>query len=866
MAMFSFSKKNQFLSYADFWRVAKKTFNVNQGEFIDLHMAKQKAEFFVKGSCYSYGRETRQSFVKVTVDNLEKQLTVWGDRRWLEDESTYHLSRPNCFESIPITLNNAYGGIGHELNPDGRGFIAPLDSITEINLPNVELPEHLIKQPFDIPAPALFLPHSPTCRQQLSKFGTIDNDWLQNESPYYPQDIDWLYFNLASADQQREHYFQGDEAFSCVNMHPEKKIINDQLPGLRARCFYKRIDSAERLNELNVNLDTVWLLPDQEKGILIWHGILDIQDIAANDIEFVYSVTESLAEAPKDIDYYANLRSKPKDIVPGKAQSEFTTKHQSSPLSSMGINLENELDEIAAHLFPEKKKFLEQNQALQLFQGNTPEESLMAIERYYKNRNQALPAFSANASLASVLRTETPGSANTSSRIAPKGRQFLDFLKKQIANKPSATSEQTEVLSQSKKLEQQIEYLDKISSITQFRTGAVGKSTYSRDDVIAGYHQGKDFSGENLAGIDLSDLDLSGINLSGCNLSECNLTRTQLTQANLSTATLLHANLSEALLTNANLTHALIKNSSLERTNFSACCLHNTLIEDSSGKQCNFATSILNHTHIKKCHFSEGHFVGIKANFLDVVDSTFHDSDFSAARMQFASIHKGSWIKINFTKADLSHVLFEGTQLSATTGSNLIAPHLSLNNCSLENLVLDNSHCDRLSCKGATISESTFSNSALPGFNLMNAKVTQSHFINCHMMNLRGNENTRISMSHFEYCNLSNSALLGGHYEEIALSDSTLDASQFVNSTWKKSNFRKCSAKKFRYVNSKIDSCFYQDINFFQGIFHSSIFENTEFNHCNLYNIPFTDCQRKEVTIQDCLVRNISLSQEEPSA
>ncbi|CAM2849134.1 Serine/threonine-protein kinase B [Legionella steigerwaltii] len=859
MAMFSFSKQNKFLSYADFWRVAKKTFNISQGEFIDLHMAKQRAEFFVKGSCYSYDNETRQSFVKVTLGNQEKQLTVWGDRKWLKDGESYRLSQPDCFKNIPITLNNAYGGIDHELNPDGRGLIKQTDTITERHLPNVELPGQPIKQPTDTPLPALLLPHSPTCKQQLSKFGTIDNDWLHNESPYYPKDIDWLFFNLAPADQQREHYFQGDEVFSCINMHPEKKIINGQLPELRVRCFYKRIDSTDSLSELNVNLDTLWLLPDQEKGILIWHGIIDTQDIAANDIEFIRSAHEVLTEAPKDVDYYAMQRSKPKEITPRKARDLSTMKP--SPLSGLGFNIEEELNEITERLLPERKRFLGQNETFKIFQGKTPEESLMAIESYYKNRKQTLPAHS---SITSLLRAASHGE-HMPYEVNRKGMQFLDLLKKQIARKALSTSVPPEVLSQSKKLEQQIEYMEKISAITQFRTGAVGKSTHSREEIVAGFKEGKDFSGKNLSGIDLSDLDLSGINLSGCNLSECNLTRTRLTQADLSMTTLVHAHLSETVFAHANLTNALIKNASLDGANFSEGCLQHALIEDSSGKQCNFANSILNHARFKKCHFNAGHFVGIKANFLDIVDCTFQESDFSEARMQFANVHQGSWAKINFTKVDLSRALFAGVQLSFVAGNHLSAPHLSLTNCTMNHLILDKSQCDGLSCKGATLSESTFSGSTLTRFNVMNATVTQSHFINCNLTHIRGNEQTKISTSDFEQCNLSNSALLGGHYEELTLSDSTLDASQLMKSAWKKANFRKCSAKKFRFVNSNIDSCSFRDVNFFQGIFHSSIFENTEFNHCNLYSIAFTDCQRKDVTIQDCLVKHIALNEEEQS-
>ncbi|MCW8416749.1 DUF2169 domain-containing protein [Fluoribacter dumoffii] len=862
MGLFSFSRPNQLLSYADFWRIAKKTFNFKQGEFIDLHMPKQKAEFFIKGSCYSYEPETRQSFVKINFDNQEKHLTVWGDRRWFKENESYHLSHAECFEKIPLAYNNAFGGLGHESNPEGKGLIEPPALPDGVGVANVELAGKTIKQPFEKPIPALLLPYPPTCPHQLKRFGTIDERWLNNESPYYPPDIDWLYFNRAPADQQREFFYKGDEAFSFIHMHPEKKKINGQLPGLRLRCFYKRVENANALIELNMNLDTIWLLPDQEKGILVWHGLIDTHDIAANDIEFIYSANESLAEAPKNIDYYNALLSSPKRNVPKKTSNEFA--RSPSILAGMNFNLDEEMKEIAGHLFPEKEKFLEQSETLKIFQGKTPAESFAAMEQYYQNRKQAFPL---HPPAKPLLGREFSAAGISNYHTSPKGMQFLDVVKKQIRAKLSTTSSaQSEHSGPFKKTEQQIEYLQHISAIMQFRTGAFEKSIYSREDIINGFQQGKKFSGENLAGIDLSDLDLSRINLSGCNLSGCNLSRARLTEANLSMATLFHVNLSETLLNNANLTHALIKNSSLEGANFSECCLQHALIDDSSGKKCNFAQAILNHAHFKKCLFLEGGFAGIKANFFNIVGSTFEECDFSEARMQFANVHKGSWKRIDFTKTDLSHALFEDIQLSFIAGNNLSAPHLSFSHCTLVHFVMDNGQCERLSCKGSTLSQSSFSYSNLTGCNLMNAKFSQSHFTHCNLTHLCGNEQSNISMSCFEHCNLANSALLGGHYEELEFNDCILDASQVMKSSWKKGNLRKCSAKKFRFVNAYIESCIFQDINFFQGIFHSSIFENTEFSHCNLYNIPFTDCQRKEVTIRDCLVKTITLNQEEHSS
>ncbi|WP_454782163.1 DUF2169 family type VI secretion system accessory protein [Legionella sp. WA2022007384] len=848
MTMFSFTQKGAFLSYADFWKVAKKSFNSSQGEFIDLYIPKKKAEFFVKGSCYAYDDNTSTSFVKITLGNMQKQLTVFGDRQWEVVESNYHLSKPKYFRSIPINLTNAYGGEGHAINPDGKGYVTT-DSSNETKVPNVEVPTQLIKLPRDTPPPALLLPHTPTCKYQLDKLGTFNDEWLLNESPYYPGDIDWLYFNRAEEDQQSEHFFKGDEVFTCTNMHAEQSTIKSQLPGLRVRCFYNRIADPESLRELNLNLDTLWLLPDEEKGILIWHGMLDIQDIATNEIDFIYTVSESLNEPPKDIDYYVKLRNKPKEMAAQAKPRESRSKTRSAKPVGLDLDLDKEIREIAQIFHPHKS--LDEIEAAKFFKGKTPEEVLSEVEQFYKNQNQTVPVF------------DKFTFERAQKNIHPQQVNHLDYLKKQIINNEFPEEKKSEILKNLEQFKQQFNRLDKVSALTLFRLGRVGKSPYSREEIIRDIQQGKEFASENLAGIDLSDLDLSGMDLSGCNLSECNLSRTRLHKANLSTATLINTNLSEAVLTHANLSQTLIKNSALNRADFKECDMHQAQIEGCSGKECNFSAAFFNYAKLKNCQFNGSLFLSLKANFLDISDSSFDSCNFSEARMQFANINRCVWVNPNFVKADLSHAHFDDTKLSNMSGNNLIAPKLSLTKCSIDNLRMEDSNFDHLSFKGTSISKCSFSNCSLSGLNLMNAQLTRAEFIKCVITKLRGNDHTYISTSNFEHCDLSNGAILGGHYEQISIGECDINSSQFINSTVNKSNFSKCNAKKFRFSNCKVDSCLFQDINFFQGIFYSSTFANTEFNHCNLYSIPFTDCQKNNVKILDCLVRNISLKQEE---
>lgn len=801
MAMFSFTKKNEFLRYAEFWKVVKKSFHSSQGDFLDLYLPKKRAEYLVMGSCYSYDNTTRQSVVKVTLDNMQKELVVYGERHWSEMASEHHPSRPACFTRVPVTAHNAYGGPGHPVNPDGEGIISHSDTLNTVKLPQVELPGKLIKETNDTAYPALLLPLSPTCQYQINKLGTFNQDWLLNESPYYPADIDWSYFNRAAADQQRDQYFKGDELFSFTNMHPEQPLINSQLPGMRVRCFFKRMNDTD-LNELKLQLDTIWLLPDEEKGILIWHGLIDTQDIAANDLDYIYTVSELMSEPPKDIDHYIKVRNKKSNKSSAVQAAEAPAEIKTPPSYQ---------DSLVPLPLPSI-----QNQQLQ---------------KQNSQRN-------------------------------------LEALKQQIINSPLSEQEQQIAIKKLEYLKQQMEQLDKTSNALLFRSRHVNQSSFTREDIIAGYQKKKSFLDENLAGIDLSDLDLSGINLSGCNLSHCNLTRTHLNYANLSQTTFIESTFSETMLIGANGSNTLIRNAVLKKTNFQECQLPYALIENCSIEESNFSMAFLNYAKFKKCQSTASLFVGLKANFMVITECSFEQCNFSEARLKLAHITQGSWININLTKADLSQAIWDQSTLSNVIAARVIAPNLSMKDCTIDHAILDECQLDRLSFKGTRISNSTFTKSSLPGINLQNAQLMQINFQHCVISNIRANHGTKIFESTFEHCTLSNAAFLGGHYEKVAITASDLHASQLINTTWKHSNFSQCHAKKLRMVNCTIDSCAYGDINFFQGIFHSSSFSDSTFNHCNLYSVGFIDCQRQRVTIKDCLVKNASVEPvipEEPS-
>ncbi|WP_395353002.1 DUF2169 domain-containing protein [Variovorax sp. UC122_21] len=96
-----------------------------------------------------------------------------------------------------------------------------------------------------------------------------DEAYLQNHAPGFPPDVDWRHFNMAPRDQWLAAPLRGDEPFALENLHPEKPLLQGQLPGLRLRVFadYRLPGTAAaggeafKLKEVPMRLTTVWFFP-----------------------------------------------------------------------------------------------------------------------------------------------------------------------------------------------------------------------------------------------------------------------------------------------------------------------------------------------------------------------------------------------------------------------------------------------------------------------------------------------------------------------------------------------------------------------------------------------------------------------------
>ena len=115
--------------------------------------------------------------VTVSVGAFRHELRVTGTRRWEKSAFGFRPTDPSPFHSIPLTWANAFGGVSSCPtgavpsidNPDGKGFVFEPENAEGVELPNVEDPSCLVREPKDWPKPTGWGPYPVTGGYRLRK-------------------------------------------------------------------------------------------------------------------------------------------------------------------------------------------------------------------------------------------------------------------------------------------------------------------------------------------------------------------------------------------------------------------------------------------------------------------------------------------------------------------------------------------------------------------------------------------------------------------------------------------------------------------------------------------------------------------------
>jgi hypothetical protein len=261
----------------------------------DLAPHKPRTDVVLCGSAYAPGnRPCGQVDVGLTVGPVQKRLKVFGKRLWNHAgilSRRFVITEAQPFVAQAIRYSEAFGGIDEttgeycDHNLSGKGFYAlkTKANLAGKPLPQIEDPRYLIKSPADHPPPAGLGFYHRAWLPRARYAGTYDKAWRMVRSPRPPEDFNYRFYNGAHPDLQAEGYLQGNEPVELINLTPEG-LMQFALPGVAPLCRVRRIHIKEA-ETITMNLDTLFIEPDQRRVCLVWRGRAPLTTLTAAGID-----------------------------------------------------------------------------------------------------------------------------------------------------------------------------------------------------------------------------------------------------------------------------------------------------------------------------------------------------------------------------------------------------------------------------------------------------------------------------------------------------------------------------------------------------------------------------------------------------
>lgn len=766
---------------------------------LDAGIPKAYAEFLIHGSAFAPGRQAVTSVpVHARVGERAKSLIVYGDRGWLSEDEA---SEPKPFRTMPLSWERAYGGPSFARNPLGKGH-DPIpvpggaEGETVKLLPNLERPEQLLERAEDVVEPSCYAPLDIAWPQRAEHAGTYDQAWLEQLFPGFARDIDWRMFNLAGADQRLE----GGEwplgaSYRLDNLHPEQPRLEGKLPGYRARAFITRElgptpspESGEqaptRFEELPLRLGTLWLFPDAERAVLVFHGMTKLRTDDGRDIHHLLLAADRPEDAEqRDLDYYAQALAARLDPKQGAAAS--LREHELLP-ADMGEWQDEVVEEAKALVASENlieanlhRRALTEHEAAcaQLlalgldpakYAPPPPEPPktepppldelpgiLASAEADAKQREAEAKQKMAEqrAALAAELRAAgldpdaligDPSAAETGPSGPPKlsaegQRLALAALIEQGRAAGADVSELETQLADEQLFarwqQAEAQARDAYRQTAHFQSPAPTlepeRNTAARQAVLAAVRDRVDFSTLDFTGADLSGLDLRGANLRGACLESARLDGADLSQACLIDAVLAHASLVGAKLdsvdlSGANLGRADAREASLTRSKLERTVLSGTDLSRASLRGSRLVgIGLLLGTKLNDCDLGETHI-----DTLTLLGSEEDDGqDEELSPEQAAVIETVEVEGLRLADATLSTVNFIKLELPRLDASGAAFERCSFVGCTLDEAKLERSTFERVAfVESCSLERASLAEARLSSTNLRGTKLREASF------------------------------------------------------------------------------------------------------------------------------------------
>ncbi len=757
-------KGDQLLFEADMWKELAKAFGEN--DIFDPGFPKPRAEFLLYGRCFPQ-KETTGMEVGVRVGNLLKTLQVMGQRYWQGN----HCTAPEILNPVRLDWSQAYGSPDFPVNPLGKGHTKEKKP-EKLAAPTLLRPGELLSSVQQEHEPVSFTAIPPFWPQRAKNLGKFDDRWKVEDWPYLPRSSKAEFYCTAPSDQRFDGFFQGTEIIEIQGAHPQLSTIRCALPGLRARLFAQRSQcDRECFAEIPNLTDTLWLLPEQEIGIVCYRGVLQGVDEDATDVLHVLADWEPLQSDPRPVEYYhqvlldslkSPLDEEPEPEPEPKPAPEAPP--EPAPAQAEPTPPPAALEKMVGEAEAAFKKMLGK---LKLTEADIEKQLAKSAPPATAATPQALEAEIAGieAQLQKLLAARGLTTADVDRVLAEKGKtpslaQLSADMDKQLAS-GKLTAEQTEAM---KTMKQAFKTLEELPPVQEPKTpepeaepGTVDGQEEAPQEAAPEQKAAKaDYHGQALVGADFRDAVLENADFSDAILHGADFQGAILTNANFSGADLTDARLGEVEANGANFSNARFIATDLRHGNFSQCdfsnaCFHRADLDNADCSSCNLLQAELHFSRAKRTSFQG-------ANLTDV---NFYGSLLERTAFGDAVMHHVS----------ITECLADGAEFYGVNGTGICIRRTSMvksradKHTRLEKIMLNNVNMTQARWAGANVKNAHFWNILLNGADFSNALL----------------ENNTMSRVQGKRVNLLRAEIISPRLRRVNLFKSSLRKAKLVN-------------------------------------------------------------------------------------
>ncbi|WP_455203661.1 DUF2169 domain-containing protein [Kaarinaea lacus] len=855
----------------------------------DFAYYKAAADLLLSGKCHApQGEAVTQCDVSFQVGERRRLLRVFGNRYWQHTIGSGAISEPTRFLEMPIIYENAFGGEGFHNNPIGKG------ALKGKLLPNVEDVNNLIDSPDDQPEPAGFSAVNRTWEARASKLGTYKGDYLKKRWPWFPEDFDWSHYNAAPAAMQVPGYLKGDEKLSFENLHRTCLLYQCQLPGLRLRGFTRAIDPESKkpmFQEVDMNLDTLWVDTEAEKLVLVWRGWTEVATEDYEEISHVFLMSEPLGEVPVSVEeahqLFADKRQEiekefsaaPESPAEIKLEVEDAVVHEStkdaaemaleeavvtepsidakvletqvnSVLSQMGIDVDKLPAVAKQQMQQQQTKFitkltetdpaklaeiesdeLKQQLKAELAKLDIDLDNLPPVSEKAKQEQQRFMQELGFEDEEAIGSEEVSQLWEVTSALLPKMRLDPEDLTPLIAEAKKQKEKIDKQLGIEPQSEEEKEVIKKAAELKAEKIEQI-KSRAQKGESFAG----EDFSGLDLSGLDLHNLDFTGALFIGAKLEKTNLSA---------------ATLNRAKFTRANLRKAILNKAQMEQVDFTYA--------DLSGAECKAAkaaVSIFSNTTIVGADLSESDFSFVNFFGSDLSESKFEDTVLSGANVTKAKLNK-----CHCFGADLSDAVFEGSEIKDANFDQVMAKDTIFSTADVSGSRFVEAKMAGADFSGGTLNKSNFQGADLSEASLEKATAQGVDLSHANLSLLRASEGSDFSNANLEQAQGKESIWHDANLSGADFKFANMEGADFSKASLVNANCYGSDMRFARFIRTNLSGAQMLDMNLFKGSVERANLTGTLLSGSNLYGVEFLGAHLEKTQLHGANVKATKLQE-----